>query len=44
MSSLEDKVNEMQAAEKKLHESVKNIESQLQEYHSSITNVMAINY
>ena len=39
MSSLEDKVNEMQAAEKQLHESVKNIESQLKEYHSSITNV-----
>jgi len=39
MSSLEDKVNELQAAEKQLHESVKNIESQLKEYQSSIANV-----
>jgi len=43
MSSLEQKVTEMQTTEKKLAENVKSIETQLKEYHNAITNAVLNN-
>jgi len=40
MSSLEQKVTEMQTTEKKLSENVKSIETQLKEYHKALTNAV----
>ena len=40
MSSLQQKVTEMQTTERKLSENVKSIETQLKEYHNAITNAV----